>query len=155
LGYNTLILSTKLEGESREVGTVLASIAKEVERERRPFKPPCILIFGGETTVTIAGYSGKGGPSQELVLGASLKISGSEKIVIASIDTDGTDGPTEIAGGIADGYTLKRANDIGLDIFKSLMRHNSAEVLTKLGDAIITGPTGTNVMDLNLIAVMS
>jgi glycerate-2-kinase len=155
LGYNSLILSTKLEGESREVGIVLASIAKEVEKEGRPIKSPCILIFGGETTVTITGHGGKGGPSQELVLGASLKIAGSEKIVIASMDTDGTDGPTEIAGGIADSYTLKRANDIGLDIFKALRKHNSAEVLTKLGDAIITGPTGTNVMDLNLIAVVS
>ncbi|MEM1540011.1 MAG: DUF4147 domain-containing protein [Candidatus Bathyarchaeia archaeon] len=153
LGYNSLILSTKLEGESREVGIVLASIAKEVEKEGRPIRPPCFLIFGGETTVTLTGRTGTGGPSQELVLGASLKIAGSEKTVIASIDTDGTDGPTEIAGGIVDGYTLKRANKMGLDIFKALKKHNSSEVLIKLGDAIITGPTGTNVMDLNLIAV--
>lgn len=155
LGYNSLILSTKLEGESREVGIVLASIAKEVEKKGRPIKPPCFLILGGETTVTLTGCTGMGGPSQELVLGASLKIAGSEKIVIASIDTDGTDGPTEIAGGIVDGYTLKRASKMGLDIFKILKKHNSSEALIKLGDAIITGPTGTNVMDLNLIAVIN
>ncbi|MEM2704012.1 MAG: glycerate kinase [Candidatus Bathyarchaeia archaeon] len=155
LGYDSLILSTKLEGESREVGIVLASIANEVEKDGRPIKPPCFLILGGETTVTLTGRTGMGGPSQELVLGASLKIAGSEKIVIASMDTDGTDGPTEIAGGIVDGYTSKRACKIGLDIFKVLKKHNSSEALIKLGDAIITGPTETNVMDLNLIAIIN
>jgi glycerate-2-kinase len=154
LGFRSLILSTKLEGESREAGIVLASIAREIEERGQPINPPCILIVGGETTVTITGPCGKGGPSQELVLGASLKIAGSKRIVIASIDTDGTDGPTEIAGGIVDGYTLMRAEEIGIDIFENLKKHNCYEVLMKLQDAIITGPTGTNVMDLNIIAVM-
>jgi len=153
LGFKSLILTTKLEGESREAGIVLASIAKEVEEKGRPIEPPCVLILGGETTVTIGGSCGKGGPSQELVLGAALKIAGSERIVIASIDTDGTDGPTEIAGGIVDGYTLKRAEEKGIDIFESLRRHNTSEALMKLQDAIITGSTGTNVMDLNVIVV--
>jgi len=153
LGFKSSILTTKLEGESREVGIVLASIAREVEERNRPIEPPCVLILGGETTVTITRLCGKGGPSQELVLGAALKISGSRRIVIASIDTDGTDGPTEIAGGIADGYTLKRAEEKGVDIFKSLRRHDCYEALMKLQDAIITGPTETNVMDLNIIVV--
>ena len=154
LGFKPLILSTKLEGESREVGIVLASIANEIEEKGRPIKPPCVLILGGETTVTITGPHGKGGPSQELVLGASLKIAGSKKVVIASIDTDGTDGPTEIAGGIVDGYTLKRAEEKGIDIFESLRKHNCYEALMKLQDAFITGPTGTNVMDLDIVVVM-
>ena len=154
LGFKSLILSTKLEGESREVGIVLASIAKEIEEKGRPLKPPCVLILGGETTVTITGPHGKGGPSQELVLGASLKIAGSKKVVIASIDTDGTDGPTEIAGGIVDGYTLKRAEEKGIDIFESLRKHNCYEALMKLRDALITGSTGTNVMDLDIVVVM-
>jgi len=153
LGFKSLILSTRLEGESREAGVVLASIAKEIEEKGRPIKPPCVLIMGGETTVTITGPHGKGGPSQELVLGASLKISGSKKIVIASIDTDGTDGPTEIAGGIVDGYTLKRAEELGIDIFGNLKKHNCYEVLMELQDAFITGPTGTNVMDLDIVVV--
>jgi glycerate-2-kinase len=153
LGFKSLILTTKLEGESRETGIVLASIAKEVEEKGRPIETPCVLILGGETTVTISGSCGKGGPSQELVLGTALKIAGSERIVIASIDTDGTDGPTEIAGGIVDGYTLKRAEEKGIDIFESLRRHNTYEALIKLQDAIITGSTGTNVMDLNVIVV--
>lgn len=153
LGFKSLILSTKLEGESREAGIVLASVAKEIDERNRPIKPPCVLILGGETTVTITGRSGKGGPSQELVLGASLKIAGSKRIVVASIDTDGTDGPTRIAGGVVDGYTLKRAEEKGLDIFESLVRHNSSEVLMSLQDAIFTGPTGTNVMDLDVLVV--
>lgn len=153
MGYNSLILSTMLEGESREVGVALASIAKEIEKKGRPIKPPCVLILGGETTVAIAEQYGKGGPSQELVLGASLKISGSENIVIASIDTDGTDGPTDIAGGIVDGYTMKRAKEKGIDIFGNLMKHNSSEVLISLQDALFTGPTGTNVMDLDIAVI--
>ena len=153
LGFKLLILTTKLEGESREVGIVLASIAREVEERGRPIEPPCVLILSGETTVTITRSCGRGGPSQELVLGAALKISGSKRIVIASIDTDGTDGPTEVAGGVVDGYTLKRAEEKGVDIFRSLRRHDCYEALMKLQDAIITGPTGTNVMDLNIIVV--
>jgi len=153
LGFNSTILSTVLEGESREAGIVLAGIAKEIERKGEPLEPPCVLIVGGETTVTITEQPGEGGPSQELALGFSLKISGSRKIVIVSIDTDGTDGPTDIAGGIADGYTVDRAKQKGIDIYENLMRHNSSYVLRELEDAITTGPTETNVMDLNVIVI--
>ncbi|MEM2842963.1 MAG: DUF4147 domain-containing protein [Candidatus Bathyarchaeia archaeon] len=154
LGFNSLILSTMVEGESKELGIGLASIAKEVEKYSRPIKPPCCLILGGETTVKIKGKCGKGGPSQEFVLGASLKISESEKIVVASIDTDGTDGPTDIAGGIVDGYTLKRAKEKGIDVFKNLIKHNSSNVLINLQDAIFMEPTETNVMDLIIAIVL-
>jgi glycerate 2-kinase len=153
LGYKSIILSSRLEGESREVGTVLASIAKQVELNREPLKAPCALVAGGETTVKISRHWGKGGPSQELVLGASLKIAGSEKITIASIDTDGTDGPTQIAGALVDGHTMRRAPMKGRGIFRALLDHNSSKILTKLGDAIVTGPTGTNVADLNLVVI--
>lgn len=153
LGLNSVILSTVLEGESREAGIVLASIAKEVERKYRPIKPPCALIAGGETTVTIADRSGEGGPSQELALSFSLKIHKSKKITLASVDTDGTDGPTDIAGGVVDGYTLDRAKEKGIDVYENLMKHASSYVLKELEDVIITGPTGTNVADLNVIVV--
>jgi len=155
LGFNSAILSTVMEGESREAGIVLASIAKEIEKSGRPFKPPCVLISGGETTVTIEGEHGEGGRNQELALSSSLKIDGSKKIVIFTVGTDGTDGPTNIAGGIADGYTAKRAEERGIDIYENLKRHNSSYVFRELGDAIITGPTGTNVMDLTLIVITS
>jgi glycerate-2-kinase len=153
LGLDSLILSTVLEGESREVGIVLASIAKEIEERKRPLKPPCVLIVGGETTVTIVGKAGEGGRNQELTLASALKIDGSKNIVIASIGTDGTDGPTNIAGGIVDGYTLQRTREKKIDVFKNLEKHNSSYVFRQLKDAIFTGPTGTNVMDLVLIVV--
>jgi glycerate 2-kinase len=153
LGLDSLILSTVLEGESREVGIVLASIAKEIEERKRPLKPPCVLIVGGETTVTIVGKAGEGGRNQELTLASALKIDGSKNIVIASIGTDGTDGPTNIAGGIVDGYTLQRTREKKIDAFKNLEKHNSSYVFRQLKDAIFTGPTGTNVMDLMLIVV--
>ncbi len=153
LGLNTLILSTVMEGESREVGVALAGVAREAERSGRPVEPPCVIIVGGETTVTIEGEAGEGGRNQELVLGAAMKIDGSRNIVIASIGTDGTDGPTDIAGGIVDGETVRRAAEKGIDIYRELARHNSSYVLRKLGDAIYTGPTGTNVMDLRLLII--
>ena len=154
LGFNSAILSTMMEGESREVGFALASIAKEIEKNGRPLKPPSVLISGGETTVTIEGESGEGGRNQELVLGFSTKIVGSKKIVIAAIDTDGTDGQTDMAGGVADGYTLKRAKEEGVDVFENIKKHNTGCVLKKLKDAIFTGPTGTNVMDLTVIVII-
>ena len=153
LGFNSMILSTVLEGESREAGIVLACIAKEIEERNRPLKPPCVLISGGETTVTIIDEAGEGGRNQELSLASSLKIDGSKNIVITSIGTDGTDGPTDIAGGIVDGYTFGRTREKGIDIFKNLMKHNSSYVFRQLKDAIFTGPTGTNVMDLTLMVV--
>lgn len=153
LGYEAMILSTALEGESREAGIVLAGVAKEIETKSRPIRPPCVLIVGGETTVTIECPPGEGGRNQEFTLAASPKIEGSRRIVIASIGTDGTDGPTDIAGGIVDGYTVERAKEKGIDLFENLRRHNSSYVFRQLDDAIFTGATGTNVMDLRLLVV--
>lgn len=153
LGINTAILSTTVEGEAKDAGIVLASIAKEIEKRNRPFKTPCILIAGGETTVTIQGEAGEGGRNQELVLAAAVKIASSKNIVMASIGTDGTDGPTNIAGAIIDGYTVDRAKNDGIDIFDHLRKHNSSYVFKQLGDAIYTNPTGTNLMDLIIIYI--
>ncbi len=153
IGFNSMILSTFLEGESREVGIVLACIAKEVEENGRPIKPPCVIILGGETTVTIVDEHGEGGRNQELALASSMKINGSEGIIISSIGTDGTDGPTNVAGGIVDGYTVERAKDKQIDIFMNLKKHNSSYALKQLKGAIFTGPTGTNVMDLTLVVI--
>ncbi len=153
LGHSSMILSTVMEGESREVGIALAGIAKETEKSSRPLKPPCVLVVGGETTVTITGEPGEGGRNQEFALAASLKIDGSRRIVIASIGTDGTDGPTDIAGGIVDGYTLERTKEKKIDLFQNLRTHNSSYVFRQLDDAIFTGSTGTNVMDLRLLVV--
>ena len=154
IGLNSLILTTKLNGESREVGITLASIAKSIEEYGKPIKPPCIILAGGITTVKIGRRFGMGGPAQEVALGASLKISGSRKVVFSSIDTDGFDGFTDVAGGIVDGYTLDRAKKLDIDIFKYLIKHDSYTVLRKLRDTIITGDTETDVMDLYISIVM-
>ena len=153
IGLPGVVLTTLLEGESREAGTFLAAVAKETALNRRPFSPPCVLIAGGETTTKIDGKPGLGGPSQELALGFSLEVRGRKGFCIGAIDTDGTDGPTEIAGGMGDGTTVERAGQKGLDVYESLMRHDSSTLLETIGDEITTGNTGTNVCDLNVIYV--
>jgi glycerate 2-kinase len=153
LGMNVSIISTSIEGEAKDVGVVLASIAKEVEKYSKPFRAPCILVAGGETTVTLTGDHGEGGRNQELALAAALKIAGSKRTVIASIGTDGTDGTSDIAGAIVDGYTLEESKNTGTDLFQHLKRHDSSSVFRTLGDAIYTENTGTNLMDLMLVYV--
>ena len=152
-GYKSSILTTSLEGESKDIGIALSAIAKEVDNNSRPIKSPGVIISGGETTVTLFGEAGEGGRNQELALSASLKIDGYKNIVLASLGTDGTDGPTDIAGAIVDGYTLSRAQQMGIDLVSELKNHNSSYVFRKLGDTIFTGATGTNVMDLQVIVI--
>ena len=153
LGYNAIILTTVLEGESKDAGIILSAVAIETEASGNPIERPCVIISGGETTVTIVGEAGEGGRNQELALSASLRIAGSESVVMASLGTDGTDGPTDIAGAIVDGQTADRAQEMGIDLARELKNHNSSHVFRQLGDAIYTGPTGTNVMDLQVIVV--
>lgn len=153
IGIRPAILSLNIEGEAREIGTVLGSISEEISCSHRPFMPPIVLISGGETTVRVDNAKGEGGPNQELVLSFAQRISGLEKIVIASIGTDGSDGPTKIAGGIADGFTLKRAANKGINLFEVLKIHDSSSALKQLEDAVITGATGTNVIDLRVVFI--
>lgn len=153
LGYETMILSTTIEGESREVGTVLAGIASEIQRRSRPIEPPCVIISGGETTVEVEGASGTGGPNQELALSFASRVRAGRDVVLLSLGTDGTDGPTAVAGGIVDGTTADRAEQRGIDLIQHLRQHDSTPALRQLDDAIVTGATGTNVMDLRLLLV--
>ncbi len=152
LGYNAIVLTHMLQGEAREVGRVVASIALSAKRSGVPIKPPAVILLGGETTVTVRG-SGKGGRNQELVLSAAQDISGNHGIAIASVGTDGIDGVTDAAGAIADAHTVERAQSIGLDPHEYLMNNDSHTFFKKLGDCIYTGPTGTNVNDIIVIAV--
>lgn len=144
---NVSIITTAMEGEAREVGSDLASIAKSVMKASKPVRRPALLISGGETTVTVKG-EGVGGRNQELVLSASIGISGMRNAAIASFSTDGIDGPTEAAGAVADGFTLERARQLKLDPTAYLERNDSYSFFKELGDLLVTGPTGTNVMDL-------
>jgi glycerate 2-kinase len=152
LGFNTLVLSTSLVGEAREVARVHAAIAREIQVAGRPVKVPACVISGGETTVTIRG-KGLGGRNQEFALAAAIDIAGLGDTVILSAGTDGTDGPTDAAGAIADGETLARAQALGLDASAYLMNNDSYHFFKATGDLIKTGPTGTNVADIQLILV--
>jgi hydroxypyruvate reductase len=145
-----LILATEIEGETREVARMHAAIAKEILSRGRPLKPPACVISGGETTVTLRG-PGLGGRNQEFALAAAIDIAGRENIVILSAGTDGTDGPTEAAGAIADGHTLARGAQKGLSAQHALAQNDSYHFFQPLGDLLVTGPTGTNVMDVHLI----
>ncbi len=153
LGFNTMILSTFLEGESCELGRTFAAISKEIVLHHRPLSPPCAIIGGGETTVKIDGDVGSGGPNQEFALAAACEIGDMHQVLVAGIDSDGTDGPTDFAGGLVDGGTLTRAQDGGVDIHGSLRRHDVTPSLQKLGDIVQTGATGTNVNDLKMLLV--
>ncbi len=150
-GIDAAVLSTSIEGESRTVGRTLSSIAAEVAESGRPFEPPCVLVSGGETTVTVSSDAGIGGPNQEFALACADRIDGME-ITVAAVDTDGTDGPTDRAGGIVDGRTATRAAGLDLDIDAKLRAHDATNALSELGDDIVTR-AGTNVNDLRLIYV--
>jgi len=152
-GLHACVLTTVLEGESSAAGTFLACIAKEVALNGQPVPAPCLLIAGGETTTRIEGPAGEGGPSQELALGFAAEIAGRPDVCLCALDTDGTDGPTHIAGGLVDGTTMARARAKGLDPYQSVLAHDSSTVLRAVDDAVLTGNTGTNVCDLNVIYV--
>ena len=151
-GYNTLLLTTHLEGESREVAKVFVAIAKDIRRYGIPVKTPAAVIAGGETTVSVVG-TGRGGRNQEFVLSAAIRIASEEGIVVASIGTDGIDGVSEAAGAIADGFTLKRAKDASLDAEAFLRNNDSYTFFSMLNDALLTGRTGTNVNDIAVLLV--
>ena len=156
LGVAAHVLSTGMEGESREVGAALAAIAVETHDYSRPFSTPCVLLgAGGETTVTLrhADHPGDGGPNQAAALAAALRVGTGRAIAAAFLDTDGMDGGTGIAGALVDGSTLERAAALDLDLRRALLQHRSSDALCRLGDAIVTGRTGSNVNDLFAIAV--
>lgn len=150
LGFHTLALSTFIEGEAREVARVHAAIAKEIRTSGRPVQTPACVISGGETTVTVRG-AGLGGRNQEFALAAALDIAGLNDIVILSGGTDGTDGPTDAAGAIADGTTIARAQALGLNAPAFLDKNDSYHFFEATGDLIKTGPTGTNVADVQVM----
>ncbi len=152
LKFNTLLLSTQVQGEAREVAKVAAAIAKEIALYNRPIPKPACLILGGETTVTLKG-NGLGGRNQEMALACALAIDGLPNTLIAALGTDGTDGPTDAAGAITTGETVGRAQAIGLDAQAHLANNDSYHFFQALDDLIITGPTGTNVNDLLFILV--
>ncbi|MGH9658587.1 MAG: glycerate kinase type-2 family protein [Bryobacteraceae bacterium] len=147
LGYRPLVLSTAIEGETRDVARMHAAIAREIRESGRPARPPACVISGGETTVTIRG-AGLGGRNQEFVLAAAIDLAGLDGVVVLSGGTDGTDGPTDAAGAIADGRTA-----VGRDARRFLVENNSYRFFEDAGGLLKTGPTNTNVMDVRIMLI--
>jgi glycerate 2-kinase len=148
LGFRTLVLASEIQGETRDVARMHAAIAREIVSTGQPAKPPACIISGGETTVTIRG-DGLGGRNQEFVLAAALDIAGLADVVVLSAGTDGSDGPTDAAGAIADGDTVRRKPEAR----QFLDRNDSYHYFQSLNDLVITGPTNTNVMDVRILLV--
>lgn len=151
-GYHPFVLTTTLEGEASERGAECARLARQTLSGTGPVPPPACLILGGEPTVTVKG-NGKGGRCQELALAAAIGIEGLSGVVVLAAGTDGTDGPTEAAGAVVDGETLRRGREAGAEGSRSLEENDSHEFHLKAGSLLVTGPTGTNVNDLVLIVV--
>ena len=151
LGFKTMVLSSEIEGEARDVGRFFASIAREIGSSGQPVSPPACVLAAGETTVTVRG-SGRGGRNQEMALAWAVKMQSWRKpVCFASVATDGTDGPTNAAGGLVDSRTCSRAVEMNLEPMKFLRDNDSFTVLQSVRDLITTGPTQTNLMDLQIL----
>ncbi len=155
IGLVPVPLTTLLSGESREVGRALVSIAREVVLSGHPVPAPCALIASGETGVRLRREpAGEGGANQELAAGACVDLAADAPVAVFALDTDGSDGPTDIAGALTDGTTLERARAAGVDLYRALNEHDISRALRAAGDIVVTGPTGTNVNDVVLIVVL-
>jgi len=152
LGYRPMVLSTTIEGETRDIASMHARIAREILESGRPVRRPACLLSGGETTVTVRG-KGLGGRNQEFVLAAALALGSSGPVTILSAGTDGIDGPTDAAGAIADSSTLPRASELGLDPRQLLDNNDSYHFFEPLNALLKTGPTGSNVADLRVLLI--
>jgi hydroxypyruvate reductase len=151
-GYPAHILGDSIEGEAREVGTVLAGLARQAATRRQPFEPPCILLSGGETTVTVRGR-GRGGRNVEFLLSLALALDGMPKVHALSADTDGVDGAEEVAGAIIGPDTFDRARKLGLTPRTALEENDAHSLFGATGSQVICGPTLTNVNDFRAILV--
>jgi len=153
LGYHTLLLTTYVEGEAAQVAQVAVALAKEIRATGHPIAPPACLVLGGETTVTLGATPGRGGRNQELALAAALALQNTPGVTLVSLATDGSDGPTDSAGGIADSATVARGAAAGLSAADHLRRHDAYPFLQVTNDLLQTGPTQTNVNDLIFVFV--
>ncbi len=150
LGYRSYVLPDPVSGEARKAAQMLVKKAMELKKQSLQ---PVALIAGGETIVTLLDSKGKGGRNQEIALSAALELDGIKGMIAGSCGTDGNDGPTDAAGAIADGKTVARAQKLGLDCRQYLKRHDAYHFFHKLDDLIITGPTNTNVMDIQCLLI--
>ncbi len=156
MGLQSIILSSFLEGESRDAGTFMASLAREIQAYGNPIKPPCVLLSSGEVTTRIldnAVIKGHGGPGQEMTVSFAIAASKTRGACLLSIDSEGTDGTAPIAGGITDSASLSAAETLGINLHQTLRDHSCYEALDAIGGGVFTGNTGTNLCDLNILYV--
>ena len=156
MGIPAMIVSSFLEGESRDAGTFFASMAREIQTYGNPIAPPCILISSGEVTSSIpdsAEIRGHGGPGQEMTVSFAITAARTTGACLLSIDSEGTDGTTAVAGGIADSTTFAAAAAKDINLYQALREHSCFEALDAVGDTVFTGNTGTNLCDLNVMYV--
>ena len=156
MGIPAYVLTTYTEGESKDYGTFMASLAKEIVKTGRPFRAPCFVISAGETGTTIEDSSlivGHGGPSQEMTAAFAMAADGLKNVCLLSIDSEGTDGTTPVAGGLTDGTSFSKSLELGLDLRVSLKQHGCYEALKAMEDTVYTGNTGTNLCDFNVLYV--
>lgn len=152
LGINSLILGDSIEGEAKEVAKVMAGITRQVRTFGQPIKPPCLLLSGGETTVTLSG-NGVGGRNVEFLLALTIQLQGQSGISAIACDTDGVDGAADIAGAIITEHSLNDADKKGLDANAFLMNNDAHTFFEKIGQSVVTGPTMTNVNDFRAIFI--
>ncbi|SBS30381.1 Putative hydroxypyruvate reductase [Marinomonas aquimarina] len=152
LGIKSLILGDSIEGEAKEAGKVMAGIARQVRHFEQPIKPPCLLLSGGETTVTVKGQ-GVGGPNVEFLLSLAIELQGAHGISAIACDTDGVDGTAEIAGAMITEYSLADAVHKGMNALQYLGDNDAHTFFEKIGQSVITGPTLTNVNDFRAIFI--
>lgn len=153
-GVAAHILSDDMEGESRHVGTVHAALARAVARRGQPFAKPCVLLSGGETTVTVKSKGGRGGRASEFLLGCSIALQGQPGVYVLAADTDGIDGIEDNAGAIVTPDTLARAGSQGMKAHDYLDRNDAYSFFAALGDLVSPGPTFTNVNDFRAILIV-
>ena len=156
MGLSAVILTSFLEGESKDAGSFFASIAREVQTYGNPIQPPCVILSSGETTTQILDnrtITGHGGPGQELTLSFSILGAKTKGACMLSIDSEGTDGTTPVAGGICDSSSYRTALEKGVDVYAALRGHACYEALTEMGDAVFAGNTGTNLCDFNVLYI--
>lgn len=149
-GFNSILLTTSLQGEARSAGQIVGAIAREIDASQNPVPRPACIIAGGETTVTIRG-DGLGGRNQELALGAIAELAGLEGVALVTLATDGGDGPTDAAGAVVTGESFARAQSLGLSPPDYLARNDAYHFFDALGDLLKPGPTQTNVNDLEFL----
>jgi hydroxypyruvate reductase len=153
-GIEAHILGDEIEGESREVGKVHAALARQVAKRGQPFRTPCVILSGGETTVTVASKGGRGGRATEFLLGCALALQGQPGVFALAADTDGIDGVEDNAGAIVTPDTLARAEALGLGARDRLDRNDAYNFFAPLGDLVVPGPTFTNVNDFRAMLVL-